>query len=157
MMWRHLPPVGRTIAVATVDAVGAARARDVDGYVTATDRLAAVDPRLVGPVLGTVTRMLLEETHPNGLTGEDLREIQRRAARSAEVWLPDTDGHAIGVLLTGALGVQPDEAGPVEATAVARHAPLLLADLVTASGLPLADFLDAAFAETARTETMELP
>ena len=40
---------------------------------------------------------------------------------------------------------------------MARHAPLLVADLLAVTGRPLADYLDAALAEIFIVQTMELP
>ena len=59
------------------------------------------------------------------------------------------------VLLAGALGVYDpgDDENPPGPAAVARHAPLLVADLLAVTGRPFAEYLTAAFAEVARTET----
>jgi hypothetical protein len=43
------------------------------------------------------------------------------------------------------------------AAAYVWHAPLLIADLLAAGGRPLGRYLDTAFTEIARAETMELP
>jgi hypothetical protein len=40
---------------------------------------------------------------------------------------------------------------------MARHAPLLIADLLAARGAGPSSYLEAAFAEIARAETMEMP
>jgi hypothetical protein len=156
---RRLPEPARAIAVAVTDAVAAAAAHDEEGYEEAAARLAGLNPEQVGVVLGAVVRSLLEALHPDGLTGDDLRGVLERCARSAAGWLPGVDATVFVVLLTGALGVHGAEGeqpapGPRE---VARHAPVLVADLVAASGRPLADCLREAFAEVALAETMELP
>lgn len=157
--WRHLPAAGRTLAAAAEDAVAAASAHDVAGYEDATGELAGLNPEQVGSVLGAVVRMLLEQLHPDGLAGEDVQAVWRRSARSAVTWFPAVDPYVLAALLTGALGVHPVEgdAPPPSAPDVARHAPLLIADLVGVSGLPFPEVLDAAFADLARSETMELP
>jgi hypothetical protein len=158
-LWRHLPPQARTVAAAAVAAVAAAGDRDVAEFDRAAETLAALDPERVGLVLGAVVRMLLEELHPNGLSGEDVQVVLSRCVRSAAQWLPDVDVDVLVLLLTGALGIhQPEEqARRLTPRHVARHAPLLVADLVAISGLPFADFLDTAFSEIERGETMELP
>ncbi|MEV0152547.1 hypothetical protein AB0H57_02240 [Micromonospora sp. NPDC050686] len=150
--WRHLPAPAREIAVSAEEAVAAARARDSDAYAPATARLAAADRS--GLVLGAVVRLLLEETNPDGLDGDDVRRVLERCVRGAAQWRADVDPHVVLVLLASALGVYDpgDDDTPPDPAAIARHAPLLVTDLLAASGRPLAGCLDAAFAEVARTE-----
>jgi hypothetical protein len=157
--WRQLPEPARGIATAAADAVEAARSRDREALREAAGRLAVRDPEQVGLVLGAVVRSLLEDLHPEGLTGDDVRAVLERCVRSAVVWLPEVDAAVVTVLLTGALGVhQTDEdQRPPTGPDVALHAPVLVADLLTATGRPLAGYLATAFAEIARTETMEMP
>jgi hypothetical protein len=50
-----------------------------------------------------------------------------------------------------------DDERPPGAAEVAAHGPLLVADLLAAAGRPLAGYLDAALAEIARAETIEMP
>ncbi|MFG1833178.1 hypothetical protein [Micromonospora chersina] len=149
--WRHLPAPAREIAQAATEAVGAAQDREAGAYQPAVERLAAADR--AGLVLGGVVRLLLEEGHPDGLDGDDVRQVLERCVRSA-AWRPDVDPHVLLVLLAGALGVYDpgDDDAPPDPAAIARHAPLLVADLLAATGRPLADYLSAAFAEVARTE-----
>lgn len=150
--WRHLPATAREIATAATEAVDAARDRDAGAYEPAVLRLAAADR--AGLVLGGVVRLLLEETHPDGLAGDDVRQVLERCVRGAATWRPDVDPHVLLVLLAGALGVYDpgDDDTPPDPAAVARHAPLLVADLLAATGRPLAGYLEAAFTEVARTE-----
>ncbi|MFI5837175.1 hypothetical protein ACIA5A_26225 [Micromonospora sp. NPDC051300] len=150
--WRHLPAPAREIAVTATDAVDAARARDVEAYRSAVERLATADR--AGLVLGGVVRLLLEEGHPDGLDGDDVRQVLERCVRGAATWWTDVDPHVLLVLLAGALGVYDpgDDDAPPDPAAVARHAPLLVADLLTVTGRPFADYLTAAFGEVARTE-----
>ncbi|WP_262282649.1 hypothetical protein [Micromonospora sp. MA102] len=149
--WRHLPAPAREIAQAATEAVGAAQARDAAAYEPAVERLAA---DRAGLVLGGAVRLLLEESHPDGLDGDDVRQVLERCVRSTAEWRPDVDPHVLLVLLASALGVYDpgDDDAPPEPAAIARHAPLLIADLLAATGRPLADYLTAAFAEVARTE-----
>ncbi|WP_432836726.1 hypothetical protein [Dactylosporangium sp. CA-092794] len=148
--WRHLPPVARAIAVAAVEAVDAARAHDPEAYPAAVDRLAALDPEQTGRVLGAVVRALLEERHPDGLDGDDVRAALEHAVRAAGAWR-DVDPQVMVVLLIGALGIhETDEESPVTPLALAAHAPLLIADLLQSRGLD--GYLESAFAEIQRAE-----
>lgn len=150
--WRHLPAPAREIAASATDAVDAARERDAEAYRPAVERLAAADR--AGLVLGGAVRLLLEEGHPDGLDGDDVRQVLERCVRSAATWWSEVDPHVLLVLLAGALGVYDpgDDDNPPDPAAVARHAPLLVADLLAVTGRPFADYLSAAFAEVARTE-----
>ncbi|GLI03627.1 hypothetical protein [Phytohabitans aurantiacus] len=153
--WRHLPTTARAVAVTASDAVAAAQEQDRDGLQAAVDPLAAAEGS--GLVLGTVVRMLLEETHPDGLGGDDVRGIIERCTRAAAVWEPAVDPHVLLVLLAGALGVHdPDEQAPRPAPeSLARHAALLVAHLLASTSSPLATYLAAAFAEIERTESQD--
>ncbi|MFR9777448.1 hypothetical protein ACL02O_15500 [Micromonospora sp. MS34] len=150
--WRHLPAPAREIADAAAEAVAAAHERDAEAYGPAVVRLTAADR--AGLVLGGVVRLLLEETHPDGLDGDDVRRVLERCVRSTAAWRPDVDPHVLLVLLAGALGVYDpsDDDAPPDPAAIAGHAPLLVADLLAAAGRPLGGYLTAAFAEVARTE-----
>ena len=128
--WRHLPPPARPIAAATDAAVAAAREQDPVALAGAAADLAALDPAQVGLVLGTTVRLMLEERHPDGLDGDDVRAVLEHCVRGAAPWCPDVDPHVVLVLLAGALGVQDEDGTPPPAPDVlARHAALLLADL----------------------------
>ncbi len=157
--WRSLPEPARVIASTVTDAAAAAGARDLDAYQDVGARLAALNSEQVAVVVGAVVRSLLEELHPDGLDGDDLRAVLERCVRSAAGWLPQVDVDVLVVLLTGALGVHQPEAEPriLAPLDVALHAPLLLVDLLGVSGRPLAGYLTAALAEVARAETVELP
>lgn len=138
--------------MAATEAVEAAQAHDGVAYDRAVLRLAGADR--AGLVLGGVVRLLLEQAHPDGLDGDDVRQVLEHCVRAAAHWQPDVDPHAVLVLLAGALGVYDpgDDDAPPDPAAVARHAPLLVTDLLAATGVPLAGCLEAAFAEVARTE-----
>ncbi|MGC5017577.1 hypothetical protein [Micromonospora sp. DT47] len=150
--WRHLPAPAREIALAATEAVDAAKDRDDEAYEAAVARLAAAERS--GLVLGAVVRLLLEETHPDGLDGDDVRRVLEQCVRSAAGWRPDVSPHVVLVLLAGALGVYNpgEDDSPPDPAAIARHAPLLVTDLIAATGRPVAGYLDAAFAEIERTE-----
>ena len=151
--WRHLPASAREIAESAVEAVSAARQRDTRAYDESVARLATADRS--GLVLGAVVRLLLEESHPDGVDGDDVRQVLERCTRGAAQWRSDVDPHVLLVLLAGALGVyDPDgDDSPPNPPAIARHAPLLVADLSAHTGRPLDAYLVAAFAEIERAET----
>jgi hypothetical protein len=153
--WRHLPAPAQAIAVAASEAVGAARQQDREALAAAVAPLAAAEGS--GLVLGAVVRRLLEEAHPDGLAGDDIRRVIEDCARAAAVWEPATDPHLLLVLLAGALGVDDqDERAPRPAPdALARHAALLVAHLLGATPHPLPGYLTAAFAEIERTELLD--
>ncbi len=156
-----LPPAARAIAKAIAASVDAAAREDADDMRAATAELAALDGERTGVLMGAVTRMLLEELHPDGLDGDDIRDVLEGCARWAMAWLPETDPHALLVILAGALGIHPDPHDEVErpaAPAIAQHAPLLIARLLATAGPRRLDpYLSAAFAEIARSELMEAP
>jgi len=155
----RLPAPARAIATAVTDTVSAARSLEVAEFLRAATRLAALDREQVGRVLGAVVRSLLEELHPDGLAGDDVQAVLDRCVRSAAGWFPDVDAGVVAALLIGALGLPPAEggSGPPGGLDVARHAPLIVADLLAVAGRPLTGYLDAAFAEIARAETVEAP
>jgi hypothetical protein len=180
----RLPEPARSIAASATDSVAAARSRDREEFQQAAVRLAALNAEQVGVVLGAVVRSLLEDVHPDGLSGEDVQAVLERCVRSAAGWLPEVDPNVLVALLIGALGVHQPNAhesrvnesdviasdanephanesdgacGPLTSTDVALHAPLLVADLLARSGRGLAGYLDSAFAEIARAETIEMP
>jgi hypothetical protein len=173
-----LPPTARAIASATTDAIAATQAGDTTAFDDACSRLLLADPEHTRVVLGDTVRLLLEEVLPDGVDGDDLREIIDRSARSAAPWFPSVDPGVMVVVLSGALGIHPDtppdprpgEERPPElddpwdavpprpsAAAVTQHAVVLLADLLSVRGRPLRGYLEAAFTEMARRETVEQP
>ena len=154
-----LPEAARAIVGASGDAVAAAVAGDRHSFDEATAQLAALDGERVRLVLGYVVRSLLEELHPDGLSADDLRDVLPRCFRVAAAWYPEVDATLLVVVLSNALGIgdQDDEPRQAEPADVTVHAALLIADLVKASGRPLAGHLDAAIAEIARAQTIELP
>jgi hypothetical protein len=150
--WRFLPAPGRPIAAAASAAVAAAQDRDVDAFADAAAGLGALDPTQTGLVLGTVVRVLMEASHPDGLDGDDVRAVLERCVRSATAWQPEVDPHVVLVLLASALGVHdPDGETPAPTPDVlARHAALLIAELVGAR--PLARYVTLAFGEIERAQ-----
>ena len=110
----------------------------------------------VAVVLGWAVRSLLEELHPDGMDGEDVRAVLTGCTTAAGAWESEVDPSVLLVALTGALGMSdPDEQPALPPEPVARNATLLLAFLL--GERPLARYLDAAFAELRRAETIEMP
>lgn len=137
-------------------AVGAAGSADADGLRAAAADLEGLDAAHVSVVLGAVTRMLLEEQHPDGVDGDDLRSILDGCTRWALAWLPETDPEVLLIIVAGALGVHPEEADGIarpSAGVLAVHGPLMVAYLL---GPKKADrYVSLAYAEIARSEIMD--
>ncbi len=170
-----LPAPVRALTAAVRDGVAAAgRARAAASGPPAADvaspaaaafeeavgRLAALEPAMVTEVLGGTVRSLLEERHPDGLDGEDLRALLTDCTRGAG-WA-GADPEVLLVVLTGALGLTAEELPAVPPPAVARHALLLVAHLAGGTGpaghgTDPGAHLDAAVAELARAQTIEMP
>lgn len=153
------PRPAREIATGTEEATAAVRAADAAALAEATTRLLTADPEQVRSVHAAMVRELLEDLHPDGLTGEAVQAVLTRCARAAAGWVPALDVDALAVVLTGALGVSdPDEdARRVGRAAILTHAVLVLADLLALAQRPADGYLRRAIAEIARAETVELP
>lgn len=151
-----LPPAARAVAAritAAVKAAGAAGAEELRG---AAADLEALDAAHVSVVLGAVIRMLLEEKHPDGVDGDDLRAVLDGCTGSALRWLPEVDPEVLLVIVAGALGVHPEEADGIARpgpAAIALNAPLLVAYLL--GSRPVDRYISSAYAEIARAETMD--
>jgi hypothetical protein len=157
---RSLPPAARAVAAALLGAISAAADSDATALRDAAADLAGLDSEQTGTAQGMVTRMLLEQQHPDGLDGDDIRAVLEQCTRWAASWLPETDPHVLLIVLAGALGIHPDEHEGVTRptpSELAVHAPILIAHLLRSKGLTLEPYLAAAFAEIARTQTMEAP
>jgi hypothetical protein len=152
MSGRQVPAPVRTLAAAVAEAVAAAQAADPDRFAAAAAGLAALDQAQLRRVLGTVVRAQLEDLHPDGLDGEDLRVVLERCATAAAPWWPAVDPATLAVLLVGAFGVQSEEYEP-PAGDVGAHATLLVADLLTARRAGTLDaYLGRAFDTIAHAE-----
>jgi hypothetical protein len=164
----ELPAPARAIATAVTDAVAAAQAGDADRFADATRRLLLADAEHVRVVLGDVVRTLLEELHPDGLDGDEVRDDVARCVTSAAAWFPDADAQVLVVVLAGALGIHPEPPpepapddpwrdaatmAPPPPAEVARHALAMVADLLTTRGRAVRPYLEAAFTEVARAES----
>lgn len=148
--------VAGKISAAVLDGVAAVRGSDAEAFGEALGRLAAADPPRVALVLGGVVRSLLEELHPDGMDGEDVRAVLVRCVRGAAGWGAEVDPEVLLMVLTGALGLSdPEQEAVVTPAAVSRNALLLTADLL--GPRPPEPYLRASFAELQRAETIEMP
>lgn len=147
---RHLPVAARPIVAAADAAVAAARDHDEAALGEAATTLAGLDQAQVGLVLGVTVRLLLEWRHPDGVIGDDIREVLLDTVRGA-AWHPGVDPQAVLYLLAGALGIdQDEEAGTPTAESLSRHAALLLATQLGPA--PALVWFEAALAEIEKTQ-----
>ncbi|SNT52183.1 hypothetical protein [Rhodococcoides kyotonense] len=149
------PLTVRTIATATDDALAAATGQQADAFADAIESLASEDPAQVGLIHAEMVRSLLEELHPDGLTGEDVQDALTRTVRSAAAWNPSVDVDGFVEVLTGALGVADTEERRPRPRP--EHAVLLIADLLVRRKSPAQVYLRRAVAEVQRAQTMEMP
>jgi hypothetical protein len=185
--WQSWPAPVRTIGSAVARAVDTAGGPDAEAYQEAAAAVVHLPAGPTGLVLATVTRTLIEELHPDGLDADDVQLVLARCYRSAHGFLGDAvDVRVLIAVLAAALGIHEagltyQEIDPIEtstdewppqsraddgeATAgrpptpaeFAWHAPLVIADLLAASGRRIGPYLDAAFADLAAGAAMDLP
>ena len=144
-----------TMTNAIDTAVKAAQAQDADGLHAATTDMSKLDDEQTGKVMGGVLRLLLEQKHPDGLDGDDIRDLLQTCALGAARWLPETDPHTMLVVLAGALGIHPDEHDQVArpgAESIALNTSVLIAFLLKGR---LEPYLTTTFAEISRSEFMD--
>ena len=140
------------------EAVEAALSHDRDRFADAADRLAVQDPQRLGVLQAWIVRSLLERLHPDGFSSADAHDLLRNCLQSAAAWFAEPEPTVLAQVLTGALGMSDPDAPAAGGPAVlSRHAALLTAVLLSGTGQPLAGYLDAAFTELERAETIELP
>lgn len=153
------PTTARQIAVATDDAITAARAAARDAVAEAVEELVALPFEQVTIVHAGVVRALLEDLHPDGFSGEDIQSALTRVAGSTIAWLPDLDVAALAAVLTGSLGLTEmvDDALRIGPSDYLRSAVLVMADLLTAADVAPDRYIRAAIGEIARAETIEMP
>jgi hypothetical protein len=139
------------------ESVEAALSRDGDRFAVAADRLDVQDPQRLALLQAWIIRSLLERLHPDGLSSADAQDVLRGCLQSAAGWFPEPAPGALALVLTGALGLSDPEAPAADPAMLARHAALLMAQLLGSAGQSLGSYLDAAFTELERAETIELP
>lgn len=157
-MWpEHWPTITRQIATETDAAVTAARSEAVLAFDEALAELVAFPYEQVTAVHAGMVRELLEELHPDGLTGEDVQSVLERSLRHGMRWLPSLQPDAVVAVLTGTLGVHDEEAPKVRPADYLSAGVLVLADLLAARRSTPGPYLRRAVAEIERSETMEMP
>ncbi len=146
---------GRQLETLTRDAVAAAVDGDSELFARAHHELFAHAGVHAGLVQAAIVRMLLEEQHPDGLDGSDVRELLTRAT-SACSWFSDLSEPALIGVLVGALGMPDTESalGPAE---LSQHGCLLIATLLGAGQEPVDPYVAAAISEIRRAEIVEMP
>ncbi len=159
-MWPdHWPRTPREIAAATADALAAARSESAEAFDEAISVLVDLPYEQVTAVHAGMVRELLEELHPDGLSGEDVQAVLERCVRSGLRWLPSLQPDAAVTVLTGALGVSdPDAERPtISAGQYLAAGVLVVADLVAARRVAPEPYLRRAVSEIERAETQEMP
>jgi hypothetical protein len=156
--YRSWPGPARTMAQGVDAAVAAAQSGEAAAFSDAVAGLVRLDREQLAVLLGTVTRDLLERSHPDGLDSEDADRVLQSCLRSAASWYEPLDGDSLIVALTGALGItDPDESPQPGGTAVVAHGLLLIADQLKILAQALPPVLDGALRELMRAQTIELP
>ncbi|GAB2640401.1 hypothetical protein ABI214_12910 [Prescottella soli] len=153
------PPTARQIAVATDDAITAARVGSREQLTEVLDDMVALPFEQVTIVHAGVVRALLEDLHPDGFSGEDIQGALTRVAGAAITWLPDLDVTALAAVLTGSLGLteMSDDAQRIGQADYLRSAVLVMADLLATADVTADRYIRAAIGEIARAETIEMP
>lgn len=164
---------GAALGAAIAAAVVAAQDQDRERFDELSAALRGPAAPHVDAILSAVVLDLLEQLHPDGLSGEDIADALTRCVASA-AWSPDLEAGTLLIVLLGALGVAeavPDDApgeqsqdhaedpipDPPSDAALRRHALALVASLCSAVGEPPTGAIRAAIAEIERAETQEMP
>ncbi|OZC74395.1 hypothetical protein CH282_27825 [Rhodococcus sp. 06-418-1B] len=153
------PPTVRAIADATDDAIAAARARSKGDFDDAARSLDSEDRAQVSSIHAEMVRSLLEELHPDGLTGEDVQDALTSAVRASAAWYEDLDVPGFVEVLTGALGVADHMQEAAEQRPFPRpeHAILIITDLLVRRKVAAQGYIQRAVGEIRRAQTMEMP
>ncbi|OZF03470.1 hypothetical protein [Rhodococcoides fascians] len=153
------PPTVRAIAAATDDAITAARARSKSDFDDAVGSLDSEDRAQVASIHAEMVRSLLEELHPDGLTGEDVQDALASAVRASAEWYEDLDVPGFVEVLTGALGVADHMQEAAEQRPFPRpeHAILIITDLLIRRKGAAQGYIHRAVGEIRRAQTMEMP
>lgn len=153
------PKVARDIADATADGLAAVRAANRDALTDAVEELRALSFEQVASVHAAIVRELLEDTHPDGLSSEDVQDALTACAKSTITWLPDLDVQALAAVYTGALGITDleDDSFRIGHAAYVRSAVLVIGSLSAGVKKPQNAYITAAIGEIARAQTIEMP
>jgi hypothetical protein len=146
---------GRGLESLIHDAVAAAVDGDPELFARAHYELFTRAGDHAGLVQAAIVRMLLEEQHPDGLDGSDVRELLSLATTACS-WFSNLSEPALIGVLVGALGMPDTEStlGPAE---LSQHGCLLIATLLGTGRAPVDPYVAAAISEIRRAETVELP
>ena len=156
-MSTSLPPSGRALVRTVTEAVTSAAGQDRDGLRDATGTLAAADEHVVREVLSSLVLRLLEQTNPDGLDADSVRDLLAEVLREAAGWLPELDPHAVVLVLGGALAVHEQDESAADWSGLLLACALVVSRLLDRSGGPLGPELDGALGELRRAQTVELP
>ncbi|MEE2030589.1 hypothetical protein [Rhodococcus chondri] len=159
-MWPdHWPTITRQIATATVSALDAVRSESAPAFDAAVGDLVALPYEQVTAVYAGMTRELLEELHPDGLTGEDVQAVLERSVRGGARWQSSLHPDAVVEVLVETLGVSdPDAETPkIRPEQYLSAGSVVLAELVAARRVAPEPYVRRAVAEIERAETMEMP
>ncbi len=153
------PTTARQIAVATDDAITAARSGSREQLAEVVEDMVALPFEQVSIVHAGVVRALLEDLHPDGFSGDDIQGALTRVAGAALAWLPDLDVTALAAVLTGSLGLpeMSEDAQKIGQADYLRSAVLVMADLLASADVVADGYIRAAIGEIARAETVEMP
>jgi len=152
-----LPPAGRALARAVTEAVTGASGQDRDRLRDAITTLAGAEEHVVREVLSALVLHLLEQTNPDGLDADSVRDLLAEVLREAAGWLPELDPHAVVLVLSGALAVHEQDESAADWSGLLLACALVVARLLERGGVPLAPELDGALGELRRAQTVELP
>lgn len=153
------PKVARDIADGTADALAAVRAADAPALLESVDALRGLSFEQVGSVHASIVRELLEDTHPDGLSSEDVQDALTACVTSTIVWLPDLDVQALAAVYTGALGISDleDDSFRIGHGAYLRSAVLVIGSLSAGAKKAQSAYIIRAIGEIARAQTVEMP
>jgi hypothetical protein len=154
----------RAVRTAVLDAIRATATADGPALADCGPALAALDEPRLRIVLGEMLRSAMEELHPDGLSSADAQELIEHCVEQSG-WYPELNPEVLVVVLLGAFGAHdPDQQPALPPAVVARHAAVLLVDLLTGTTKTTPDLLgraerllNRALAELERAETMEMP
>ncbi|UQX90241.1 hypothetical protein M6D93_09635 [Jatrophihabitans telluris] len=141
------------------EAVRAAHDQDATAFAAAVTELESLDLERVSLALAESLRQALEELHPDGLAGDDVREALEHCVRSVSAWWPQLAVEALIATYTAALGMsdpESEQAGSSRLVLVTAGL-LALADLLSDRAALAPGYLQAGLAEIERAETMEMP
>lgn len=145
------------LADAVATSVGAAQLEDAESYLASLPTLLRQEPDHLRLMLGEVVRTLVESRFPDGIDADDARQLLADTVRWVAGWDGPVDVPALAAVLTGSLGVHPDDADrpDVAPDAVSAAAPLLAAHLLAGRSAQAA--VDRALTTVAQHQENDAP